>query len=117
KRSELANMKFAELSNNFWIQQRTIFIPEMDIRSNLSAIPSVSISGTHTFDQDMDYRIKLPLSKNSRPDRDSVYGVVAEDTDAGSSSLFLTLRGKESDFKLAYDNERVREKIKTDLKQ
>src|SRR5690606_21105378 len=66
KRSELANMKFAELSNNFWIQQRTIFIPEMDIRSNLSAIPSVSISGTHTFDQDMDYRIKLPLSKNSR---------------------------------------------------
>ncbi|GGG09511.1 hypothetical protein GCM10011323_12600 [Pontibacter amylolyticus] len=117
KRSELANMKFAELSNNFWIQQRTIFIPEMDIRSNLSAIPSVSISGTHTFDQDMDYRIKLPLSKGGRRDRDSVYGVVAEDTDAGNSSLFLTLRGKESDFKLAYDNERVREKIKTDLKQ
>ncbi|SIQ65347.1 AsmA-like C-terminal region [Pontibacter lucknowensis] len=117
KRSELANMKFAELSNNFWIQQRTIFIPEMDIRSNLSAIPSVSISGTHTFDQDMDYRIKLPLSKGSRPDRDSVYGVVADDPDAGNSSLFLTLRGKESDFKLAYDNERVREKIKTDLKQ
>lgn len=117
KRSELANMKFAELSNNFWIQQRTIFIPEMDIRSNLSAIPSVSISGTHTFDQDMDYRIKLPLSRGAKPDRDSVYGVVAEDPNAGNSSLFLTLRGKESDFKLAYDNERVREKIKTDLKQ
>jgi hypothetical protein len=117
KRSELSNMKFAELSNNFWIQQRTIFIPEMDIRSNLSAMPSVSISGTHTFDQDMDYRIKLPLSKGARPDRDSVYGVVAEDPNAGNSSLFLTLRGKESDFKIAYDNERVREKIKTDLKQ
>jgi hypothetical protein len=117
KRSELANMKFAELSNNFWIQQRTIFIPEMDIRSNLSAMPTVSIAGTHTFDQDMDYRIKLPLLKSSRPDKDAVYGVVAEDPNAGSSMLFLTLKGKESDFKIAYDNERVREKIKTDLKQ
>ena len=117
KRSELSNMKFAELSNNFWIQQRTIFIPEMDIRTNLSSLPTVSISGTHTFDQDMDYRIKLPLLKSSRPDKDAVYGVVAEDPDAGNSMLFLTLKGKESNFKIAYDNERVREKIKTDLKQ
>ncbi|WP_033316676.1 AsmA-like C-terminal region-containing protein [Pontibacter roseus] len=117
KRSELANMQFAELSNSFWIQQRTIYIPEMDIRSNLSSIPSVSISGTHTFDQDMDYKIKLPLLKGRRPDKDSVYGVVAEDTDAGSSMLFLSVKGKENSFKIAYDNERVREKIKTDLKQ
>ena len=117
KRSELANMKFAELSNNFWIQQRTIYIPEMDIRSNLSSMPSVSVSGMHTFDQDMDYKIKLPLLKRSRPDKDSVYGVVAEDSDAGSSMLFLSLKGKENNFKIAYDNERVREKIKTDLKQ
>lgn len=117
KRSELANMKFAELSNNFWIQQRTIYIPEMDIRSNLSAIPSVSVSGIHTFDQDMDYRIKLPLLRSKRPDKDAVYGVVAEDTDAGNSMLFLTVKGKENNFKIAYDNERVREKIKTDLKQ
>jgi hypothetical protein len=117
KRSELANMKFAELSNNFWIQQRTIYIPEMDIRSNLSSLPTISIAGTHTFDQDMDYKIKLPLLKSSRPDKDAVYGVVAEDPNAGNSMLFLTLKGKESDFKIAYDNERVREKIKTDLKQ
>ncbi|WP_461490330.1 AsmA-like C-terminal region-containing protein [Pontibacter sp. HJ8] len=117
KRSELANMKFAELSNNFWIQQRTIYIPEMDIKSNLSAISSVSVSGTHTFDQDMDYKIKLPLLNSRRPDKDAVYGVVAEDTDAGSSMLFLAVKGKESDFKITYDNERVREKIKTDLKQ
>ncbi|MFD2513893.1 AsmA-like C-terminal region-containing protein [Pontibacter locisalis] len=117
KRSELENMRFAELHNSFWIQQRTIYIPEMDIRSSLSAVPTVSVSGTHTFDQKMDYKIKLPLFNNRRPDKDSVYGVVAEDPDAGNSSLFLTLKGNESDFKIAYDNERVRQKIKTDLKQ
>nr|WP_255709822.1 AsmA-like C-terminal region-containing protein [Pontibacter harenae] len=117
KRHELANLHFAELRNSFWIQQGTIFIPEMDIRSSLSAVPVVSISGTHTFDQDMDYKIKLPLSKNKKLDKDSVYGVVADDTDAGDSMLFLTLKGKESNFKIAYDNIRVREKISKDLQQ
>lgn len=117
KRAELANMHFAELHNSFWIQQRTIYIPEMDIRSNLSAAPVVSVSGQHTFDQYMDYRIKLPVFRKRREDKDARYGVVAEDRDAGNSMLFLTLKGNESDFKLAYDNERVREKIKTDLKE
>ncbi len=117
RRSELANMRFAELQNNFWIQQRTIYIPEMDIRTSLSALPVVSISGMHTFDQDMDYRIKLPLLSRRRPDKDAVYGVVAEDTDAGNSMLYLTLKGKENNFKIAYDNERVREKIQADLQQ
>ncbi|RAU84526.1 AsmA-like C-terminal region-containing protein [Pontibacter arcticus] len=117
KRSELANMRFAELHNSFWIQEGTIFIPEMDIRTNLSAAPVVSISGTHTFDQTMDYRIKLPLFSSKRPDRDAVFGVVAEDQNAGNSSLFLTLKGKENNFKIAYDKERVTQKIKTDLKK
>ena len=117
KRSELANMRFAELHNSFWIQQRTIYIPEMDIRSNLSAVPTVSVSGQHTFDQHMDYKIKLPLFSGQRPDKDAAFGVVASDPGAGNSSLFLTLKGKESDFKIAYDDERVRQKIKADLKQ
>ncbi|MHA6248700.1 AsmA-like C-terminal region-containing protein [Pontibacter sp. CAU 1760] len=117
KRSELANMRFAELHNSFWIQQRTIYIPEMDIRSNISAAPVVSISGTHTFDQQMDYKIKLPLFNKRRPDKDAVFGVVAEDDDAGNSSLFLTLTGNESDFKVAYDKARVRQKVKADLKE
>ncbi|WP_345156231.1 AsmA-like C-terminal region-containing protein [Pontibacter saemangeumensis] len=117
KRSELANMRFAELHNSFWIQQRTIYIPEMDIRSNISAAPTVSVAGTHTFDQQMDYKIKLPLFGSRRPDKDAVFGMVAEDAGAGNSSLFLTLKGNEKDFKIAYDNERVRQKVKTDLKE
>ncbi|WP_299758872.1 AsmA-like C-terminal region-containing protein [uncultured Pontibacter sp.] len=117
KRTELANMHFAELHNSFWIQQGTIYIPEMDIRSNLSAAPVVSVSGTHTFDQQMDYKIKLPLFSKQRPDKDARFGTVAEDVNAGNSNLFLTLKGRESDFKIAYDDERVRHKIKTDLKQ
>ncbi len=117
KRSELSNMRFAELHNSFWIQQRTIYIPEMDIRSSLSAVPTVSVSGRHTFDQYMDYKIKLPLFSGQRPDKDAAFGIVATDAGSGSSSLFLTLKGNESNFKLAYDDERVRQKIKADLKQ
>lgn len=117
KRNELANMRFAELHNSFWIQRRTIYIPEMDIRSSLASVPVLSVSGTHTFDQDMDYKIKLPLLGSRRPDKDAVYGVVADDPDAGNSMLFLTLKGKESNFKIRYDNARVRQKIRADLKQ
>ncbi|WP_240773265.1 DUF3971 domain-containing protein [Pontibacter sp. SGAir0037] len=117
KRAELANMQFSELQNSFWIQKRTIYIPEMDIRSNLSSIPVVSVSGMHTFDQLMDYKIKMPLPARRKPDKDSKYGVVADDLDAGDSMLFLTLKGNEKNFKIAYDQERVREKIKTDLKK
>ncbi|MFT2010371.1 AsmA-like C-terminal region-containing protein [Pontibacter sp. 13R65] len=116
-RSELANMRFSELHNNFWIQKRTIYIPEMDISSNLSSVPVVSVSGTHTFDQDMDYKIKLPLLQKRKADKDAVYGVVAADPNAGNSMLFLRLKGKEDNFKISYDEARVREKIKTDIKE
>mgnify|MGYP005752897151 CR=1 FL=1 len=107
KRSELANLQFSELSNKFWIQERTVFIPEMNVRTNLSRVSSLSFSGTHTFDQQMDYKFKVPFALAKR--------TTAEADDAGA--LYLTLKGNENDYKISYDKDRVATKIQEDIKK
>ena len=114
-RRELANLRFAQLSNTFYIQGRTIFIPEMEIHSNVSRASLIGIQGTHTFDQQMDYKIRIPLNKAAKRDKDEVYGPVAR-TAGGTPNLFLTLKGDEKNYKVAYDKERVKHKIAQDLK-
>ncbi|HSI90391.1 MAG TPA: AsmA-like C-terminal region-containing protein, partial [Adhaeribacter sp.] len=116
-RSELANLRFSDLTNHFWIQNRTVYLPEMDIRSNVSRVALISFSGTHTFDQQMDYRFKIPLAKGEkRPDKDEAFGRV-EQVSTANPNLFLTLKGNENNYKIAYDQERVKGKLKDDLRR
>lgn len=115
-RRELANLRFAELSNNFFIQSRTVYIPEMEIRSNVSRASIIGFQGTHTFDQQMDYKFRIPLITRRKRDKDEAYGRVAEAT-ANNTNLFLTLKGIESNYKIAYDKERVKTKIAHDLQR
>jgi hypothetical protein len=114
-RRELANLRFAQLSNTFYIQRRTIFIPEMEIHSNVSRASLIGIQGTHTFDQQMDYKIRIPLTKGAKRDKDEAYGRV-EQVSQGTANLFLTLKGNEKDYRIGYDKERVRQKVAQDLK-
>lgn len=107
KRQDLENMQFSEMENSIRIQNSTVFIPEMEIRSNVS---NLSVKGTHTFDQIMDYKLKIPvynfMGKRAR-----------EMANENSSNLFVTVRGTADDYKIAYDNEAVKEKIQQDWKQ
>jgi len=115
-RRELANMRFSELSNTFYIQSRTVFIPEMEIKSNVSRASLIGIQGTHTFDQQMDYKFRIPLTLSKKRDKDEAYGTVTTVSNA-TPNLFLTLKGNESNYKIAYDKERVKNKIAQDLKR
>jgi len=114
-RRELANLRFSELSNTFYIQDRTVFIPEMEIKSNVSRASLVGIQGTHTFDQQMDYKFRIPLTLSKKRDKDEAYGTVTTVSNA-TPNLFLTLKGNENNYKIAYDKERVKNKIVQDLK-
>ena len=116
-RRELANLQFAELTNNFWIQNRTVYIPEMEIRTNTSNLSSLSFSGMHTFDHAMDYKLRIPILGNQRrQEKDEEFGPVAA-SNSGSANLFLTVKGNVDNYKFAFDKERVKEKIAQDLKQ
>jgi uncharacterized protein involved in outer membrane biogenesis len=116
-RRELSNLRFSEIRNNFYIQGRTVYIPEMEIKSSATRLSSISVSGTHTFDQVMDYRVRIPLGRGpTKRDKDERFGVVAAST-APNPNLFLTIKGREGNFKVAYDQEKVKTKVAADLKQ
>jgi hypothetical protein len=111
RRRELANIRFSELQNTIHIENRTVSIPEMEIRSSVA---NISIFGTHTFDQVMDYHLRFPLSNLARPDKDEKFGTVANDN-SGSGNLLLAIRGKSDNFKISYDVKQVGKKIVEDL--
>jgi hypothetical protein len=100
-------MQFSEMENNIRIENSTVFIPEMEIRSNVS---NLSVKGTHTFDQVMDYKLRIPvynfMGKRAR-----------EVANEKSANLFLKIHGTSDDYKIEYDNEAVKEKIQQDWKQ
>ncbi len=111
KRAELANISFSDLENTIWIKDRVITIPEMDINSSIS---NISISGTHTLDQAIDYKVKIPLKNFAAPDKDAAFGAIEDD---GSESIVhLKITGTTEDYKIAYDTKATKEKIKEGIK-
>lgn len=56
KLKTLRRMKFSDLHNQFRIENKTFHMPAMLIRSNAL---NLVVSGKHTFDQDIDYMIKV----------------------------------------------------------
>lgn len=109
----LSRLRFSELRNIIRIQHGTIHLPAMEVKSNVSTI---EIRGTHTFDQHIDYYLKVPLRNFRKQDRDAAFGAI-EDDGKGAANLFLTIRGTTEDYKIAYDSKAVVEKIKDDIKK
>lgn len=108
----LDRLRFSELQNDIRIENKKIHIPQMEVRSNVT---NIKISGTHTFDQLIDYRIVTPL----RPKR-----VIEADADGawdrdsqGNSRLFLKIVGTTDNYRVAYDTEAVKKKIVDDIKR
>jgi hypothetical protein len=108
----LSQVRFSELKNDVHIENKTIYIPMMEVRTNVT---SLKISGKHTFDQQIDYRIITPLRKRKFSDPEAQNAI--EEDGAGQSKLFLKIVGTTEDYRVAYDTEAVRKKIATDLKK
>ena len=109
----LSHLRFADLKNDIHIEKRTIYIPQMEVRTNVT---SIQLSGTHTFDQHIDYRVIAPLHNKKKIDPDESFGAVEEDN-TGHSKLFLKIVGTTSNYKVSYDKEAVKKKIVSDLKK
>ncbi len=112
---KLENITFSELRNKIYVNESRITIPEMEIKSNVSTI---MIAGTHTFDNEMDYRLTVPLKnfRKERKDKDEAFGAIEEDH-KGNAKVFLTVKGNSSNYKISYDTKKTRNKIKEDLKK
>jgi hypothetical protein len=115
--NELRDLQFSTLKNTINIKKETIFIPTMEIVSN--AI-DLTISGTHTFENIVDYKIKVLISqllaKKSNKLKNTEFGVV-EDDGSGKTALFIKMTGPINDPKIAYDKVSTKEQIKTEFQQ
>lgn len=98
---KLARLTFGELNNQFLIENRRIIVPSMEIKSNVS---NIVLSGSHTFDQHIDYRLKVPVfSKSRKRDRDAAFGAIEEDRQ-GKLFAHVKITGTTDDYKVAYDS-------------
>jgi hypothetical protein len=109
----LSRLRFSDIKNDIHIENKTIYMPQMEVRTNVT---SIKVSGTHTFDQRIDYRIIAPLRNNKNISMAEAKEALQEDG-AGQSKLFLKIVGTTDDYKILYDTESVKKKIASDLKK
>jgi len=108
----LDKLRFADLKNDIHIEKKTIYIPQMEIRSNVTTL---QISGTHTFDQQIDYRIITPLRSKNKINTSEAAGALEEQ--GSQMKLYLKITGTTDDYRIQYDTEAVKKKIVSDLKK
>ncbi|MBU8893687.1 MAG: AsmA-like C-terminal region-containing protein [Bacteroidales bacterium] len=115
---ELKNIKFSELKNKITIQEETITIPKMEIKS--SAI-NLTASGEHRFDKNYLYHIKVLLSdlisgKRKRSKKKKQDSEISNEDTEGRITLFLSLEGDSDDTKIRYDRKTARADRKESMK-
>lgn len=111
---DLKHVKFSTLENTIEIEDEVVTIPAMEIKS--SAL-SVFLSGTHTFTQEIDYRIKLLLSellsntfRKKNTDLDNEFGEVDSEGQI-FNTVYLKMTGKTDDPKISFDGLKIKEDI------
>jgi hypothetical protein len=117
KVSDLDDVKFATLHNHIEVKDRVVHIPAMEIKS--SAL-NIIASGEHTFDNVIDYHIRLLLSqilsqkaKKAKKENEE-FGVV-EDDGLGRTNLYVNVTGTVDNPVYTYDAKGVKAKLAVDF--
>jgi hypothetical protein len=117
--SELKNIKFSKLNNDIYIKDQTVTIPSMNITNSAM---SLDISGTHNFNNEFDYRVKVLMSDvlskkfKLKKKQNDEFGAI-EDDGLGKTRIFLKIFGNPDNYKVIYDAKKVKEQLKENLKQ
>ncbi len=115
--NELKNVKFANLENTIRIENEKIIIPEMDIRSTAL---SVHVSGSHSFNNIMDYRIRLLLSDvlgRKVKERQSVNVDEIRKNMEGKTTIQVKMRGHVDDYKISLDKVKLKGDVFEEIKK
>lgn len=103
--SELENIHFEKLENDFFIRNNFLYIPQMNVKSSAA---DLSVNGKHSFDNDYEYHVKMLLSeilsKKRKKTKSNVteFGLVQDDG-LGRTSILLKITGKGEEVKVGYD--------------
>lgn len=116
KGADFKNIKFSTLKNSIEIKNQTIYIPTMEIRSSAM---DVTLSGTHSFDNIVDYHFQLYLSQilgKKVKNLNTEFGTI-EDDGLGRIRIYLGMKGPVSSPKITYDKKGFEQNLEKDLKQ
>lgn len=118
--NELKRIKFSNLENQIEIKNNKIEIPFMEIYS--SALDMAG-SGSHSFDNEMDYEFKILLNeilgnkfKRKHKKKVSEFGVVEDDGIKGMT-LFLKMKGTVDNPDISYNTLKLRESLDKGFKK
>ncbi|MCF8254603.1 MAG: AsmA family protein [Bacteroidia bacterium] len=112
--NDLKNLKFSEIKNTLAIQNKVLTIPAMDMKNNAL---NLTVSGTHTFENVLDYNIKLSLSEllsKKRKPQPNEFG--EEDVKTKGINLYLSIKGPLDKLKFTFDRKGAKEQLKQDIK-
>lgn len=115
KGADLKNIKFSTLHNTIEVSKQRILIPTMQIHSNAFELTA---SGTHSFDNIVDYHLAFLLSQivgKKVKEQNTEFGTI-EDDGLGRSKLFISMKGPAADPKISFDRRKTEEKIETSIK-
>jgi uncharacterized protein involved in outer membrane biogenesis len=109
----LADISFSNINSKVSVRNETIYLPSTTIESDIT---TVTITGTHTFSQQIDYSVKVPLKAVLTGKKEQMPPSAVR-PEAGAPHLFVRIYGTTDDYKIGYDTYAVKEKIVTDIKK
>ncbi len=95
---KLHHIYFSTLENQIEVKDGEILIPTMAISSSAM---DISVSGKHSFDNEIDYSLGFKIRDVLSKSNDSEFGTVEDD--GLGNSLFLSMEGNTSDPDFSYD--------------
>jgi hypothetical protein len=117
---DLKDIRFETLTNQIDIANQIIYIPVMNIKS--SAL-DLSVMGTHSFDNAMNYHFSIALAdilaskfrkRNPGYNKQEEFGPVAEDG-RGRTMVYVSMGGTVDEPVFSYDKKAVRQKITSEM--
>ncbi|MGI6320766.1 MAG: AsmA-like C-terminal region-containing protein [Bacteroidales bacterium] len=118
KIENLSNIKFSKLTNNISIKDGIIDIPKMEINSNAA---NLLVSGTHDFDNNIDYQIEIKLSEvlgqKTKQANKNNSDFIIEDDGLGNPSLYIRVSGNTNKPKFTYNTKAAKQKVSEQIKE
>ncbi len=107
---KLDHVKFSTLTNQIEIKNKTIYMPQMEIESSVMGI---KISGSHSFDNHIDYHLQFRLAELLTRKTETEFGQIQDD--GLGSRIFISMQGTTDNPEFSYDKKGRKEQLKEDI--
>jgi hypothetical protein len=115
---ELKHIKFKTLTNKIYIYKQNITIPEMLIHSSAF---NISLSGTHSFENQFDYRLKIALTdilfRKAKRKQKEIDDYLLMENEPEKTTIPISIIGTPDDYKVQFDSKKAFDLIKENLQK